>query len=153
VFVWRSASLEGDRRSVSGKRSLARQRDAGSSRRPSVASQLTAPSQNSRYRAPRSPSAWSYRNEQRRGSEWSEQSSVVGDDTLTPGKLRQVSGESGIRLPPIPPIPRDAHRDTEDAGATPSMKSRKKSLIKRPSLNFRGFGSRSNRSQSRPNSP
>jgi hypothetical protein len=83
----------------------------------------------------------------------SEQLSAVGDETLTPGKLRQAPGDSGIRLPPVPPIPQDSRRDTEDAGATPSMKSRKRSLIKRPSLNFRGFGSKSNRSQSRPDSP
>lgn len=69
---------------------------------------------------------------------------------MTPSKFRNVSGESGVRLPPMPPVPLGSQRDTEDAGATPSMKSRKKSLVKKPSLNFRGFGSRS---KSRPNSP
>jgi hypothetical protein len=133
---------------MSERKSLARRGNASlSSRRPSAASQLAAPSFHSRQHPPRSPSAWSYRSGNR--SDFSDNLDSGGDVTLTPGKV-------GLGLPPLPPVPTEttyAMRDTEDAGATPSIKSRKRSLIKRPSLNFKAFGSRSTRSKSRPNSP
>jgi hypothetical protein len=142
--------------SVSGRKSHR------TGRRSSGASQLTAPSYQTRHHAPRSPSAWSYRSHSRRGSERgseiSEQLFGVGDETLTPVMAskqkpgsRQTSAGSGIKMPPIPPVPQSDLREHEDAGATPSVKARKKSLIRRPSLTFIGFGSK--RSKSRPNSP
>lgn len=138
----------GDRRSMSDKKSLARRGNASSSsRRPSATSQLAAPSFHSRQQPPRSPSAWSYRSGNR--SDFSDNVDSGGDVTLTPGRV-------GLGLPPLPPVPTETTyemRDTEDAGATPSVKSRKRSLMKRPSLNFKAFGSRSVRSKSRPNSP